>query len=113
MSSSGEGAQICYLLILLISIGFLVWGLIELLKQPTKNEMTTDKNPEGKSVKNGGKLDDGGQTRDGKNVTAAVISRQIKGFALIMLAHIVFVLGVAICTGLAGGVSGAARKIMG
>ena len=93
MSSSSEGAQICYLLILLISIGFLIWGFIELLRPSGHNEQ------EGKNKK-------------GEKVTAATISRQIRGFALIMLAHIVFVLGIAVCTRLTGGVSGAAKKIL-
>ena len=92
MGSSNDGMQICYLLVLLVSIGFLVWGFIELLKQPSKKEMA------------------GTNQKDDK-ITLATVSRQIRGFALIMLAHIIFVLGVGICTGLGGGLK-SAQKIL-
>lgn len=88
MSSSNEGVQICYLLILIISIGFLVWGFMDILKKPTSKEESNDK------------------------VNAAVISRQIRGFAFIMLAHVIFVLGAALCTGLFGGLASGAKKIL-
>lgn len=70
-----NGKQLCYLLVLIISIGFLVWGFMDLLRrqQPTEKAQTD------------------------------VISRQIRGFAFIMLAQVVLLLGSMICFGLTGG----------
>jgi hypothetical protein len=74
--ANGDGAQLCYLLVLIVAIGFLVWGFMDLLKKQQPNEKTqTD-----------------------------VISRQIRGFAFIMLSQVVLLLGSMICFGLSGGI---------
>jgi len=74
--ANGDGAQLCYLLVLIVAIGFLVWGFMDLLKKQQPNE---------------------------KNQTD-VISRQIRGFAFIMLSQVVLLLGSMICFGLSGGI---------
>ena len=77
MSKKGDGTQLCYLLVLIISIGFLVWGFMDLLKRQQPNEKSqTD-----------------------------VISRQVRGFAFIMMAQVVLLLGSMICLGLTGGLA--------
>ena len=78
-----ENTQLCYLLILIIAICFLIWGFMDLLKKKQPYEKTqTD-----------------------------VISRQIRGFALIMVSQIVLLLGSAICYGFMGGFKGVGKMI--
>ena len=69
--AKGEGAQICWFIILVLSVGFFIWGLMDLLKKQQADE------PE----------------------TGDVISRQIRGFAYIMISQVVLVLGGALCYG--------------
>lgn len=71
-----EASQLCYLLTIVLSVGFLIWGFMDILKKKQPSE--------------------GSQT--------AVISRQIRGFAFIMLAQVVLVIGGALCFGMSGGV---------
>lgn len=78
-----NGAQLCYLLVLVLSVVFLVWGFMDLLKQKQSFEHTE----------------------------AQVISRQIRGFALIMISQVVLVLGMMICFGLTGGLKGVAKAV--
>jgi hypothetical protein len=73
---ANDGAQLCYLLVIIVAIGFLVWGFMDLLKKQQPNEKTT----------------------------TDVISRQVRGFAFIMLSQVILLLGGAICFGLSGGV---------
>jgi hypothetical protein len=56
------------------SIGFLVWGFMDLLKKKQSGETDT-----------------------------GLISRQIRGFAFIMLSQVVLIVGVMLCFGLTGG----------
>lgn len=69
-----EGAQICYIVVLILSLGFMIWGLMDLLKKKQLNETSgTD-----------------------------VISRQMRGMGYILLALVVLSLGGAACAGLSG-----------
>ena len=72
--AKNDVSQLCWLLVLALSIGFLVWGFMELLKKPQDGQATTND-----------------------------ISRQIRGFAFIMLSQVVLVLGGLICFGVKGG----------
>lgn len=82
--ANGDGAQLCYLLVLIVAIGFLVWGFMDLLKKQQPNEKTqTD-----------------------------VISRQIRGFAFIMLSQVVLLLGSMICFGLSGGIDQLGKAVI-
>lgn len=74
--ANGDGAQLCYILVLIVAIGFLVWGFMDLLKKQQPNEKST----------------------------SDVISRQIRGFAFILVSQVVLILGGMICFGLTGGV---------
>lgn len=69
------GTSLCYFVIVIIAIGFLLWGFMDLLKkqQPTESD------------------------------TSDVISRQIRGFAFIMMSQVVLVVGGMICFGMSGG----------
>lgn len=78
-----DATQLCYLVILALSIGFIVWGFMDLLKK---------KQPEEKD-------------------TTDVISRQIRGFALIMIAQVVLLFGGALCFGMAGGLDGLGKMV--
>ena len=60
----------CFLAILVLAIIFLVWGFMDLMKKPMSG--TADLN---------------------------VISRQLRGFALIMLSQVILVVGGALCMG--------------
>lgn len=79
---ANDGSQICYLLILVASIGFLVWGFMDLLKKKQGNETDTQ-----------------------------VISRQIRGFAFIMIAQVVLVVGSMVCFGLSGGMEQLSKAV--
>ncbi len=68
-----NGSELCYFIALIVSIGFLIYGFMELLKQQRTGESQT-----------------------------AVISRQIRGFAFIMLAPIIMGLSAGICYALTG-----------
>jgi hypothetical protein len=103
---SGSSLEICYVLVLVVSIGFMIWGFIELLRQPKGNEVLTGPvdSKTGNFDPDGTKLvpanNEGGFTDKGKPVTLSVVSRQLRGFALIMLAQIILVVGMGICSGL-------------
>jgi TRAP-type C4-dicarboxylate transport system permease small subunit len=77
-----NGKQLCYLLVIIIAIGFIVWGFMDILKRKQSNESSEDQ-----------------------------ISRQIRGFAFIMLAQVVLVLGSAICFGMQGGITELGKKV--
>ena len=76
--------QLCYLVAILVAVALVVYGFMELLKEQQPSEKTQ----------------------------AEVISRQIRGFALIMLAQVVLVLGAALCFGTTGGVQGLGKALV-
>jgi hypothetical protein len=103
---AGSSLEICYILVLITAAVFMIWGFVELLRQPKGNEIKM-----GTVDSDTGLLTDPGSasfvadhnegyTNKGKPVTLAVISRQLRGFALIMLAQIILVVGMGLCTGL-------------
>ena len=63
-------SNLCYLLVLAVAIGFVIYGFFLLLEKDRPNENDVQ-----------------------------VIQRQIRGFAFIMLAQVVVVLGLALCYG--------------
>ena len=81
--ANGNNTQLCYLLILIVAIGFLVWGFMDLLKRQQPHEKTT----------------------------ADIISRQIRGFAFIMVSQVVLIFGSMICFGLTGGIKQLGKAI--
>ena len=70
-------SKLCYLLITLASVVMLFYGLRDIL-QKRKNSETDN---------------------------IAVISRQIRGFGILMLAQIMIIVGGSLCMGLSGGVT--------
>ena len=62
--------NICFIAVLILSIAFLVYGFMDLMRKPA-----------------------------GGNYNAEHISKQLKGFAFIMLSQVVLVLGGALCLG--------------
>lgn len=81
--AKSDNAHLCYILVIIVAIGFLVWGFMDLLKSQQPNEKT--------------KVD--------------VIARQIRGFAFIMLSQVILILGASICFGLTGGVEGVSKMM--
>ena len=69
-----DSAALCYLIVLIVSIGFLIWGLMDLLRFRQHSEKSETQ----------------------------VISRQIRGFGLILLSQVVMILGTALCYGATG-----------
>lgn len=69
-----EGAQICYIVVLILSLGFMIWGLMDLLKKQQLNESSS----------------------------TDVISRQMRGMGYILLSLVVLSLGGALCAGMSG-----------
>jgi len=65
-----DGKKLCWIAVLITSIFFLVYGFMDLMKGPRSGEQPT-----------------------------AMISRQLKGFAFIMLSQVVLVVGGALCLG--------------
>ncbi len=80
---ANDGTQLCYLLVVIVSIGFLVWGFMDLLRQKLPSEKD--------------RVD--------------VISRQLRGFAFILVSQVVLVLGSAVCFGMTGGVAGLGKVL--
>lgn len=77
----------CYLVTSLVSVGLLIYGLLEILRIKPKQDEPTE---------------------------VSVISRQIRGFGLLMLAQVLIIVGGALCFGLGGGVkalTGYVRKM--
>jgi len=68
--------SICYLLTVVLSIVLAIYGLMDILKQRQPREITEQE----------------------------VISRQIRGFGLLVLAQVVLLLGGASCAGLSSGI---------
>ena len=68
-------AEICYTLIIIISLVLLIWGFFDILKKKQPTEHSQD----------------------------AVISRQLRGIGLLILSQVVLFLGVAMCFGVTGG----------
>jgi len=66
----------------IVSIGFLVWGFMDLLKKQQSGENDVQ-----------------------------VIQRQIRGFAFIMIAQVVLVVGSMICFGMSGGLDQLSRAV--
>lgn len=72
--NNGNGTQLCYLVVVVAAVVLLVWGFMDLLRRQLPHEKdTTD-----------------------------VISRQIRGFALIVLSQVVLILGAMLCVGFSG-----------
>lgn len=67
--------SLCYLVVIVLSVIFLIWGFMDLLRQRQAHETTE----------------------------TAVISRQMRGLGLILLSQVILVLGAALCYGLGGG----------
>jgi len=63
--------NLCFMLVLIVSIAFLVYGFMELMRKPVGSS----------------------------DASLATISRQLKGFAYIMLSQVILVLGGALCLG--------------
>ncbi len=61
----------CFIFVLIVSIAFLVYGFMELMRKPVGSS----------------------------EASIATISRQLKGFAYIMLSQVVLILGGALCLG--------------
>lgn len=70
-----DATTLCYLVVIVLSIVFLIWGFMELLKKKMHYEKTETQ----------------------------VISRQIRGIGLLLLSGVVLSLGGALCYGLGGG----------
>ena len=72
---ASDGKIICSMIIILVAVGFLVWGLQDLLKAKSPTEATT----------------------------TDVISRQIKGFGFIVLSTAILSFGGILCGVMNGG----------
>jgi len=68
-------ASLCYLVSIIAAIILLVMGFMDLIKKRQKNESSEEQ----------------------------VISRQIRGFAFIMLSQVVLILGAMLCFAFSGG----------
>jgi len=68
--------SICYILAIFVSVALAVYGLLDILKQKQADELTE----------------------------LEVISRQIRGFGLLVLAQVVLMIGGATCAGFSKGV---------
>lgn len=79
------GSQLCFILVLILVIGFFVWGMSDLLKGPQPSEADTP----------------------------AVISRQIRGIGLILVAKVVLLVGGVLCLGMSGSVQKYAESMKG
>jgi len=73
----------CYVLAVLASVALLVWGLMDIMRQKLKTETTETQ----------------------------VISRQIRGFGLLLLSQIVLILGAALCFGANGSVDRTLQQV--
>ncbi len=71
---ANDSSALCYLIVIIVSIGFLIWGFMDLLKKKQPYETTENQ----------------------------VISRQIRGAGLLLLSQLVLVLGTALCYGVGG-----------
>jgi hypothetical protein len=80
-----DATKVCYLITIVVSIGFIIYGFMELLKDRQHNEPTE----------------------------VSVISRQIRGFAFLMLAQVILVLGAMICYGSSEGLLDFGKKLKG
>lgn len=78
-----DGAQLCYIIVLVAAVILVVYGFMDLLKKREKDEHSDTQ----------------------------VISRQIRGFAFIMLGQVVLVLGAMLCFGMSGGVEELGKKL--
>jgi hypothetical protein len=74
---------LCSALVFIVAVFILIWGLLDLLRRKQADELTD------------------GQT----------ISRQIKGLGMVLLANVVFVLGMGLCYGIGGGIEGMSRYL--
>ena len=70
-----DATSLCYLVVIVLSIVFLIWGFMDLLKKKMHYEKSETQ----------------------------VISRQIRGAGLLLLSQVILVLGAALCYGLGGG----------
>ena len=67
--------SLCYVAAILASVALLVWGLMDILKKRQPAEASEE----------------------------AVISRQIRGFGILLLSQMVLIIGGALCFGVSGG----------
>jgi hypothetical protein len=70
-----KGAGVCYIFVILLTIGLMVWGFLDVLKKRQSSEPTE----------------------------LATISRQIRGFGMMILSSVVLFVGIALCMGASGG----------
>lgn len=75
--------SLCYVGAMLASIALLVWGLMEILAKQRKGESSYEE----------------------------VVSRQIRGFGILLLSQMVLVLGGALCFGMSGGIEKALKDV--
>lgn len=78
-----NGSSICYILVVLASAVLVVYGFMDILKRKSSEDVND----------------------------LEVIQRQIRGFAMIMLAQVVLVLGLSGCIGMSGGLAGIAKML--
>lgn len=72
-----EGAQICYIIVLILVVALMIWGFMDILKKQQVSESSaTD-----------------------------VISRQMRGMGMILLSLVVLSVGGAMCAGMSGQLS--------
>ena len=79
------GAQLCFILFMILALGFLAWGLSDLLRKRQPTEAST----------------------------VDTISRKISGFGLIVVAQLVIMIGLIVCYGVSGGAKGFGESLAG
>lgn len=75
--------KLCCGLVFVVSVFVLVWGLLDLLRRKQADEATDTQ----------------------------VISRQLKGLGMIILANVVFMLGCGLCYGVSGGIASMSKYL--
>ena len=76
--------SLCGAVILIIAAALAIYGFMEILKNKEKHENNTE-----------------------------MIQRQLKGFGMLILAQVVLLIGMGLCLGLTGGISGVQSAILG
>ena len=70
-----QDIKLCYVVVLIVAVVFLIYGLVQVLKKREADESS-----------------------DGE-----VMSRQLRGFGYVLLSQIVLLIGMSLCMGLLGG----------
>jgi len=78
-----SGMELCYVAVVLAAIALVVYGLMEILKKRQPKETSESE----------------------------TISRQIRGFGMLILAQMVLLIGASVCFGLAGGAEKLLQKV--